>query len=168
MVHQGKVWECIDREGNRSVSLVCDELQRFSEGLAAVRVGNLWGYIDERGQIAIAPAYDSAGAFSEGLAPVRQGQMGYIDRAGNLVTPLCFEYAFSLQAGAALVMTAEKCGFIDAEGNLMLWSQAEPAVTAPSLPAVAVLDAHRLRFAAADRFSEGMAAVSAQGLFSSV
>lgn len=63
-----------------------DEIQSFSEGLAAVRQGTKWGFIDKTGNFAIPPEFDYAFSFSEGRACVILGStMGYIDRAGRWI-----------------------------------------------------------------------------------
>ena len=47
-----------------------DDVQPFSDGLAAVASGKLWGYIDKTGKWTIKPKFKSAYGFAGGFAPV--------------------------------------------------------------------------------------------------
>ncbi len=65
--------------------------ERFSEGLAAVRVNGAYGYIDSTGKMAIVPRFEAAGSFLGGYAEVRlNAASGIIDRTGRLVVPARF------------------------------------------------------------------------------
>ena len=57
-------------EGNIAIGLKYEEVNDFSEGLAAVKLSEKWGYIDTLGEIAIRPQFLYAGIFSEGFASV--------------------------------------------------------------------------------------------------
>jgi hypothetical protein len=65
-----------------------DEIEKFSEGMAAVRILDKWGYIDENGNEVIPVQYESAFQFSDDLASVSTGignsfNSYFIDKAGN-------------------------------------------------------------------------------------
>jgi len=60
--------------------------ERFSDGLAAVKVGGRFGYIDKTGRVVIPLQFDSAGEFSDGVAEVEVGgEFGYINTSGKYV-----------------------------------------------------------------------------------
>lgn len=85
--------------------------QRFSDGVAAVKIGQnwesaKWGYINAKGEIVIAPQFDRAGDFENGYADIQIGysgfvksrskhidnlKTGFIDKRGNLVIPPIYE-----------------------------------------------------------------------------
>ena len=63
-----------------------DFAERFSDGLAAVKVGGRFGYIDKTGRVVIPLQFDSAGEFSDGVAEVEVGgEFGYINTSGKYV-----------------------------------------------------------------------------------
>ncbi|NLR74306.1 WG repeat-containing protein [Leeia aquatica] len=68
-----------------------EDAQRFSNGLAAVRIQGRYGYIDHTGKVVIPPAYQDAGPFLGPYAEVRALQAsGIIDRQGRWVVPAQF------------------------------------------------------------------------------
>jgi len=85
---------------------VFQEAQRFSEGLAAVRVDKSgWGYIDQTGHFVIRPQFEGARPFSEGLASVKiRGLWGFIDKTGRVVIAPQYQVVNSFSEGKAVVM----------------------------------------------------------------
>jgi hypothetical protein len=92
----GYVWRenFISKKPDRFViEPIFDEVNYFSEGLAAVRIGDensgKWAFIDERGKIILPPKFDDISfGFSQGLAPVAvlhngTKKWGYIDKNGQ-------------------------------------------------------------------------------------
>ncbi|MDR1704189.1 MAG: WG repeat-containing protein [Clostridiales bacterium] len=99
-----------------------DEIENFSDGLAAVRLGTKWGYIDEDGNEVIPLIYDRAYSFSEGLARVEIDYKPYvIDKTGNQVFYFNNLYVVSsFSEGLAAFTTSHypsKFGYIDTYGN---------------------------------------------------
>ena len=146
----------IDVTGKIRIAPVFDNVENFSEGLAAAEVNRKWGYIDEAGKWVIKPKFDMALQFSEGLAQVRiggrwsaepvyltGGQAAYIDRSGKIVFTLAQaplgttynEYPFS--EGRLPFEHGPKYGYLDQTGR---------TVIAPT-------------FAYAGDFSEGLAGI---------
>ncbi len=69
-----------------------DDVQGFSEGLAAVKIDGEWGYIHHRKGMVIAPRFEDTRPFSKGLAAVKMnGKWGYINKKGTLVIPCQFD-----------------------------------------------------------------------------
>ena len=60
----------INRAGTTITKAPYEDIQSFSEGLAAVKVNRAWGYIDTSGTIVIAPRFSSASSFRGGRAIV--------------------------------------------------------------------------------------------------
>jgi len=131
----------IDRKGDERFESRWDEINSFSEGLAAVRKGEKWGFVDREGRLVIDPIYDSVSPFSEGLArfevgrrqePIRGnlsrtrfGPQGFIGRSGAVVIPARWKAAHSFQEGRAAVGIGEtlgdhKFGYLDPTGRLLI------------------------------------------------
>ena len=133
----------IDKTGNEVVPLIYDYAESFSEGLALVLLNEKCGFIDKMGNEVIPLIYDYTDSylenlllfieafrweyitkgfysrsFSEGLASVLlNGKMGFIDKKGNEVIPLKYDYASCFSEGLARVSLNNKSGFIDRIGN---------------------------------------------------
>lgn len=129
----------IDVTGKIRIAPVFDNVENFSEGLAAAEVNRKWGYIDEAGKWVIDPKFDMALRFSEGLAQVRiggrwsvepvhltGGQAAYIDRSGKIVFTLVQaplgtaynEYPFS--EGRLPFEHGPKYGYLDQDGRTVI------------------------------------------------
>ncbi len=86
-----QMWGFIDRKGDIVVQFKYDQVQHFSEGLAAVRTGDLWGYIDKHGNEVIKPQFEDADRFQRGYAVVRPANSKdsrkhvLIDTQGNYI-----------------------------------------------------------------------------------
>lgn len=88
----------LDRNGNEIAGGPFDQVQDFSEGLAAAQpdIANWkeykgYGYIDKTGEMVIEPQFNFAGQFHEGVARVQDAETkkyGIIDKTGNVVIPL--------------------------------------------------------------------------------
>lgn len=117
----------IDRNGQRVISLGEGvSVGGFHEGVA--RVDHC--FIDSTGKIVLRPsvAVDHIWDFHEGLAAVQiNGKCGYIDKTGNIVTPLYDNENYSIldnwhdfSEGLAAVRINGKIGYIDKSGNLVI------------------------------------------------
>jgi hypothetical protein len=98
------------------------DIEPFSEGLAAVKVKASYGYIDTTGQLVIPPRFSKVSPFSEGLAAVqRDGLCGYINPRGEEVVDFAFSRCESFDDGTAVVYQGiRRSGLVDQEGNLVL------------------------------------------------
>lgn len=117
----------IDRNGQKVISLGEGvSVGGFHEGMA--RVDRC--FIDSTGKIVLRPSdsWDHIWDFHEGLAAVQiNGKVGYIDKTGNIVTPLYDNENYSIldnwhdfSEGLAAVRINGKIGYIDKSGNLVI------------------------------------------------
>jgi hypothetical protein len=137
----------------------------FSEGLAVVQLGDKWGYIDRTGSFVIQPKFEHApSVFKEGVARVtkvtliektvppdkftiREETYGFIDKSGDLVESLrSIEERTTFVDGLAKVKKGDKFGYVDKTGRFVI----------------------EARFADAEDFSDGLAAVRTESSFSSL
>ena len=82
------------------VSLIYDEIEGFSEGLAATKSNNgKWGFVDRDGNVVIPFKYGWVGRFAWGVAAATyNGKTGAIDRHDNVVIPFAYRSAEGFQA----------------------------------------------------------------------
>lgn len=125
--------------GNFVIQPQFDYAQKFSDGMAWVRIGRKWGAIDQTGKLLISPQYYEHYPFSEGLALVTiGGKYRYLDKEGNIVIQIPVDGAAPFAEGLAWVKVGEKYGFINTKGQFVI----------PP------------RFDSASSFSEGLAGVA--------
>lgn len=95
----------INNSGEVIVELIYDEISKFSEGLAAVKLNGLWGYINTLGELVIPLQYNFADSFHEGLAKVTNitDLTGYINYLGEYVIHCQFYFGTKFNEGMAFV-----------------------------------------------------------------
>ena len=87
--------------------------QRYSHGLAPVRVKGQFGFIDYVADIKIQPQYQWCGSFSDGLAAVLvNDKVGYIDTNGQMAIPASFEPAYNISSRLGSWYLSEIRGFV--------------------------------------------------------
>lgn len=107
-----------------SLKVQFDWVDRFSEGMAAVKMGYKWSYIDKAGKLINRFQYDTAEPFSEGLALVKiKDKYGYIDKTTKLIISNKFDAATSFSEGVAAVKIGNKWGYIDQAGEIIISAQ---------------------------------------------
>ena len=93
----------LSQDGKTVLSPRYNEIGKFSEGLAPVRVGKKFGVIDQSLREVLKPIYDDIKPYSDGLARVKMnGKVGFINRFGQLVIGLVFSYACELDHGTCV------------------------------------------------------------------
>jgi hypothetical protein len=121
-------WRFIDASGNRILPASdggYEHADRFSDGLARVRVNGLYGYIDRTGRMVIPARFSRSGRFVQGLAPVQCDtgvyNYGYIDRSGKTVLPCKYQEASHFTSdGLARTRMWDLYGYIDRQGRTVL------------------------------------------------
>lgn len=113
-----------DKEGTYHLKLKFNDVQSFSQGLAAVQVNTKWGYIDKKGQMVIKPQFENAGTFSDGISQVIiDNKLGFIDLKGRYVIKPSFDpsyfYFFNYKKNVGLIPVGKngKWGYIDNKGK---------------------------------------------------
>lgn len=101
-----------------------DQIEAYSEGLAAVRRGTLWGYIDTLQRLAIPLQYQHPSAFMNGLAAVfdpKAAQYVIIDPAGAVM----YDRVEAPSEGFRAVREASSglWGYLDAANRLAIPAQ---------------------------------------------
>lgn len=122
-----------------------DELYNFHEGLAKVCKNSKYGFIDKQGHEIIPCIYDKAEDFKLGVSIVVKGERtGAINQSGDMVIPCKYDYIHSFgKDSLAVAFLDEKSGFIDLKGNIVI----------------------PFNYEYCEEFSEGLAAVSQDGLY---
>jgi hypothetical protein len=119
----------IDKAGQQVIPPRYNDVQPYSEGLAAVKLEDKYGYIDRSGKMVIPPQFEHAGPLSGGLATAHidtnGNQWGYIDKSGKLVIKgEEFVVARGFSEGLAAVMVKnDKYGYIDKTGKFVIQPQ---------------------------------------------
>lgn len=135
-------WGFVDRLGKEAVPFRYQQVQAFSDGLAAFQRDGLWGYLDKRGKEVIAPQFDEADGFHDGVAIVGKGEkMGAINAKGEVVVELIHDELLDFSTGLAAFSMNGQFGYVDREGKVVLPPKFDDAWT----------------------FSEGLAAVERDG-----
>ncbi|WP_218081936.1 WG repeat-containing protein [Anthocerotibacter panamensis] len=118
----------IDRTGKLVIPAIYDRVEKFSEGLAVVKIGNKYGYIDRTGKLVIPVKFNDAHAFKEGLAQVTISDSGedshkqFINKQGEsvILTKNGFELSGDFNEGIATVeYKSGGYGYIDKMGELI-------------------------------------------------
>lgn len=109
----------IDRSGGFVMEPRFEALEWYGEwNVAAACLDGEWNLYDRCGKRLTASGYDWMAPPAEGTLLVRRRErFGFIDLAGNPVTELRYEEAFSFSDGRALVRTGHTAYFIDREGR---------------------------------------------------
>lgn len=90
----------IDIRQNEIVPIIYDELDLYSEGLAAAKIRGKYGFLDRKGKEIIAFQYDEVESFNSlGLALVKnKSKYGLIDKKGVTIIPNDFENIIFLES----------------------------------------------------------------------
>jgi hypothetical protein len=112
----------LNPEGNVEIPAQFDQVQRFNEGLAAVKLNKKWGYIDPHGRFVISPQFTWADPFYENRAFVSttSSRYGVINQNGVWLTPEKIKMKSAFVEGTALVLyegeKTDKFGLLDHTG----------------------------------------------------
>ena len=108
--------------GKVAVKFKYDEVRKFSEEMAAVKVSGKWGFINKSGKEVIKPEYDVATDFENGFAKVKlNGRWGCINKKGKVVVPIEYNTVLPIREGLAGVRRGyiyeQETGYVDMSGN---------------------------------------------------
>lgn len=94
----------VNSKGQEIVPCIYDEIENFSDGLAAVKSRLKWGFIDKLGNQVISCIYESVQSFCDGLAAVKKNdKWGFINTQGNEMIPFYYESASGFSDGVSIV-----------------------------------------------------------------
>lgn len=122
----------VNTNGKVQIERKYSEVQRFSEGLAAVKFNEkdeLWGFIDASAKVIIEPQFQYVEQFKEGLVIFRvgtykEGTYGYADKTGKVVVPPKYINVTDFSEGLAAVQVnvkgEKKWGFINKSGEMVI------------------------------------------------
>lgn len=100
-----------------------DELDDFSEGLAAVCKDDKWGFIDKLGKEVISCKYDEVSDFKFGVSVVKSNDKeGIINIYGEIVAPIKYDWIDSFSFGDSLTRASlnENRGILNEEGKVII------------------------------------------------
>ena len=99
-----------------------EELDTFSNGLAAVRKGDKYGYINSKGEVAIESRFSSASAFQGDMAwaALEYGQYGLIDKKGNFIIKPEYSEGRFIAPGFSQAQKTGRYGIIDKKGDYIV------------------------------------------------
>ena len=108
--------------GKVAVDFKYDEVRKFSEEMAAVKVSGKWGFINKSGKEVIAPVYRVVSDFENGFARVNQnGSWGCINKEGKIIIPTKYEALLNFSEGLAGALDGffifTEAGYLDMFGN---------------------------------------------------
>ncbi len=105
-----------------------EDLQNYSEGLAAYREGGKWGFMTLRGYQAVTSQFAEVRPFSQGLAAMKLvNKWGFIDRSGKYAVNPQFQEAGDFSESMAPVKKDGKWGYINPEGKFLIECQFDEA-----------------------------------------
>ncbi|OOS23657.1 WG repeat-containing protein [Moraxella pluranimalium] len=108
----------VNRQGKTVIAFDYEDVNAFSEGLAAIKQNDKWGYINKNGQIVINPQYDDVGFFSDGMAWVSlNDQVGIIDKHNNIIVPTEYDRVDIPSNGYIAVAKNERLYYYTTEGK---------------------------------------------------
>ncbi|MCB1020573.1 MAG: WG repeat-containing protein [Acidobacteria bacterium] len=109
-----------------------DDIGRFSEGLAAVRIGEKWGVIALDGSTRLTARFDSIGEFQSGVANAAvSGRAGFIDTHGGWVIRPEHDRTERFFGDLAIVQKGEVYSYIRRDGRIVWTSERNAYVQAP-------------------------------------
>lgn len=121
MMRNGK-WGYVDSRGNTMIKGQYEEVQLFSQGMAAIKQDGYWGYINGNNKMVIQPQYRQADQFRSGRAVVgvKGRKLGFIDYRGILVIEPIYSSARRFWGEESVVYKDGKWGVIDKDGRTVL------------------------------------------------
>lgn len=119
---EGK-WGFIDRDWNVSIQPIYEEVDYFSDGVAAVLKGEEWGYINKNGQTIIGFNYNSASSFNEGQAWVRSNdEFLIINMKGEVIksySDKAIDDIFTYSSNLYLFEKDGRYGYLNSKGIII-------------------------------------------------
>ncbi|MBQ7848554.1 MAG: WG repeat-containing protein [Clostridia bacterium] len=143
---------CINAQGETVIACEWDDISSFADGLCTVETNGRYGMMNAAGKLLTPAQWRMLGrsqsklyapSFVDGRMVVQNQSIKYgiMDREGNILGKVCWDSVPDLSQELPMVMRDNRYGFIDRDGNVVIEPQYRKAMA----------------------FSEGLAAVSADG-----
>lgn len=98
-----------------------ENVNDYSEGLAAVQISGKWGYVNKYGEYIVKPKYKETTKFSEGMAAVRIGESwGFIDVYGDVMISFQYIEVRDFKEGVAAVNKDGFWGGVNKSGETVI------------------------------------------------
>jgi hypothetical protein len=113
-------------EGLAKVTVDCDYIKDFHEGLAFFEKDEKLGVVNKMGEIIVEPSYDSNTStimsfYEDGIARVcKNDKYGFIDKKGKEMIPCVYEDVKRVSEGLIGVKKDGKYGFVDKKGQVII------------------------------------------------
>ncbi len=104
------------------ISSKYDEIGKFHNGIAIVRLHGLEGAINSEGKEVIKPEWDALTSFGrDGIGYAHKKDLvGLIDKSGTLIAQPIYQRIGHFKYGKAVVMKDGKKGIMDINGNIII------------------------------------------------
>lgn len=114
-------WGIKGVDGHKLNDNTYEDIQPFSEGLAAAKVNGKWGFINTSGESVIKPQFDFVSTFKDGLCDIQvNDKWGLVTAGGIVVVAPSYEERIQVGGGFIVVKDANgKWGYIDKYGNTL-------------------------------------------------
>ena len=114
-------WGFIDKTGKEIIPLKYEDVGKFKEGLAAVKLTGKWGFIDKSGAQIIPLQFEEVKYFYNGMSGAKLNNLwGIIDKSGNEIVP--FKYVavsyFDKNEYVQVKINNDTWKFLDMNGKL--------------------------------------------------
>ncbi len=112
------LWGYINETGKEMIKPVYEDVNFFSEGLAAVMKNGKYGYINKQGKTVIDFIYDDAEPFKNNTAVVAKDDLyGLINRNGDELIPFRYDELSEPADEICMAVINEKSGYVNLSGK---------------------------------------------------
>ncbi|MEZ5004237.1 MAG: WG repeat-containing protein [Chitinophagales bacterium] len=118
-VKKDGLWGFINEKGKLKIPLQFENTAVFKDGLCWVKKDGQLQLIDSKGQIKLNTSYTNANNYENGVAIVvnEQSKYGVIDKNGNLILPLEYDYLNQIDDNTIIIGYAENWSKLDMKLN---------------------------------------------------
>ena len=119
-VQRDGLYGFVDSRGRLRIANRYQDIGRFKQGLAPVKILGKWGFVDMHDNIVINPNYEQASEFENGVSVVRRnGLFGILSTEGKVLLPLRYD-SITRTGEKFLIYSKSKVGLADLKGNVLI------------------------------------------------
>ncbi|MEA5010820.1 MAG: WG repeat-containing protein [Angelakisella sp.] len=105
-----------------------DEVWRFSDGYATVRIGDKYGYVDTSGKEVIPVTLEDVWSFGDGLTPAKlTDKWGYLDAQNQTAIGAQWDECYKFYDGVAKFRQDGKFGYLNTSGTVLVFPKYKSA-----------------------------------------